>query len=167
MYVADVLTDLASQIGTAQHLGEEKNGVSSKNTVNQNIAALNSVIGDVSELKDATYAQGDTLVESIQNVDNKLVNLDTRMERAERDLKDVHHELRRGMASMAAMSALVPNSRSTGKTSLSVGTGAYSGHGAVAVGGFHYLTDNLMFNAGAAWSNSRDAVYRVGLTYSF
>ncbi len=168
MYVADVLTDLASQIGTAGELDAAKfNGVSKDNTVNANIAALNNTIGDVSELQETTYAQGDTIVDSIKSVDNKLGNLDTRMERAERDLKDVHHELRRGMASMAAMSALVPNSRSTGKTSLSLGTGAYSGHGAVAVGGFHYLTDNLMFNAGAAWSNSRDAVYRVGLTYSF
>lgn len=68
---------------------------------------------------------------------------------------------------MAAMSALVPNSRSTGKTSLSIGTGAYGGHGAVAVGGFHYLTDNLMLNAGVSWSDSSDAAYRMGVTYSF
>ena len=89
------------------------------------------------------------------------------MTKTERDLKETHHELRRGMASMAAMSALVPNPRSSGNTTLSLGTGAYSGHNAVAVGAFHYLTNNLMLNAGVAWGDSRDAVYRVGMSYSF
>ncbi|MBQ9271734.1 MAG: YadA-like family protein [Alphaproteobacteria bacterium] len=166
--VADVLSDIASQIGTADELkGATINGVNSDNTVNANIAAINSSLGNIEELKEAAFAQGDTLVDAVKNVDNKLVNLDTRLTKTEKSLKELHHDFRRGMASMAAMSALVPNSRSTGKTSLSIGTGAYGGHGAVAVGGFHYITDNLMLNAGVSWSDSSDAAYRMGVTYSF
>ena len=166
--VADVLSDIASQIGTAEDLaGATINGVSADNTVNQNIAAINSSLGDISELKDAAFAQGATLVDAVKNVDDKLVNLDNRVAKTEKDLKELHHDFRRGMASMAAMSSLVPNSRSTGKTSLSLGTGAYGGHGAVAVGGFHYITDNLMLNAGVSWSDSSDTAYRMGVTYSF
>ena len=166
--VADVLSDIASQIGTADELkGATINGVSSDNTVNANIAAINSSLGNIEELKEAAFAQGDTLVDAVKNVDNKLVNLDTRLTKTEKSLKELHHDFRRGMASMAAMSALVPNSRSTGKTSLSIGTGAYGGHSAVAVGGFHYITDNLMLNAGVSWSDSSDAAYRMGVTYSF
>ena len=168
MYVADVLSDLASQIGTAEELSDTTiEGISADQTVNQNIAALNNVIGDVSELVETAYAQGDSMVDAIKGVDSKLGELDGRLTKTEKDLKELHHDFRRGMASMAAMSALVPNSRSTGKTSLSLGTGAYGGHGAVAVGGFHYITDNLMLNAGVSWSDSSDAAYRMGVTYSF
>ena len=166
--VATALTEIASNIGTAADLGTEGlNGVSSANTVNSNIASVNEALGNIDELKNAAFARGNSVAEAIGSVDGKLVELDDRMGSVERDLKETHHELRRGMASMAAMSALVPNSRSTGNTTLSLGTGAYSGHGAVAVGAFHYLTDNLMLNAGLAWSDSRDAVYRVGVSYSF
>ncbi|MBR3661844.1 MAG: YadA-like family protein, partial [Alphaproteobacteria bacterium] len=93
--------------------------------------------------------------------------LDSNLYRVENDLKDLKRDFENGMASMAAMSALVPNPRAYGNTSLSVGTGAYSGHTAMAVGGFHYLTDNIMLNAGVAWGNSHDASYRLGLTWSW
>ena len=164
--VEEHLTVLAGSIGNRTSYTEQ-NVIKNNESVAKSLDALDMAVGDVSKLQGTAYANAGNLSDAVVQIDDKLQNLDGRMERAEKDLKDVHHELRRGMASMAAMSALVPNSRSTGKTSLSLGTGAYSGHAAVALGGFHYLTDNLMLNAGAAWSNSRDAVYRVGVTYSF
>ena len=167
--VADVLSDIASQIGTADQLGKEViNNVSAQNTVNQNIAAVNTAIGNVSELED-TYFLSDTtnLTDAIKVLDEDMYQLTDTVNTTWRDLKELHHEFRRGMASMAAMSALVPNPRAHGKTSLSLGTGAYGGHGAVAVGGFHNITDNLMLNAGMSWSDSSDASYRMGVTYSF
>ena len=164
--VENHLTALDASIGNRRAYTQQ-NVIKNNESTAKSLDALDMAVGDISKLQGTTYASADNLSDAVVQIDDKLQNLDGRMERAEKDLKDVHHELRRGMASMAAMSALVPNSRSTGKTSLSLGTGAYSGHNAVAVGGFHYLTDNLMLNAGAAWSNSRDAVYRVGVTYSF
>ena len=166
--VATALTEIASNIGTAKDLESASfNGVSAGNTVNANIAAINNTIGDFSQLKSVAFAQGDNMVDVVKNIDNKLVNLDDRMSAAERGLSDVRSELRRGMASLSAMSALVPNPRSMGNTSLSVGTGAYEGHTAVAFGGFHYITDNLMLNAGFSWGDSSDTAYRMGVTYSF
>ncbi|MBO6289086.1 MAG: YadA-like family protein, partial [Alphaproteobacteria bacterium] len=37
---------------------------------------------------------------------------------------------------------------------------------AAAVGGFHWFTDNLLFNAGVAWDNN-EATGRMGITYSW
>jgi len=71
------------------------------------------------------------------------------------------------MASMAALSALVPNARASGNTQLSMGTGAYEGHTAIAVGGFHWINDNVMLNAGASWSNSSGSAYKAGITWSW
>ena len=164
--VEEHLTALAGSIGNRTSYTEQ-NVIKNNESVAKSLDALDMAVGDVSKLQGTAFANAGNLSDAVVQIDDKLQNLDGRVESVEHDLKDVHHELRRGMASMAAMSALVPNSRSTGKTSLSLGTGAYSGHAAVALGGFHYLTDNLMLNAGAAWSNSRDAVYRVGVTYSF
>ncbi|MBQ4400250.1 MAG: YadA C-terminal domain-containing protein, partial [Alphaproteobacteria bacterium] len=81
--------------------------------------------------------------------------------------KDLRKDFSAGMASMGAMSALVPNARAYGNTQLSIGTGAYSNYSAVAMGAFHWITDNLLLNAGAAWGNTSDAVYRMGITYSW
>ncbi|MBR1825468.1 MAG: YadA C-terminal domain-containing protein, partial [Alphaproteobacteria bacterium] len=169
MYVADVLTDLASQIGTAEQLSDTTiRTVSAQQTVNQNIAAVNNAIGNVTDLEDTYFVSETTnLTDAVRVLDADMYQLAGAVNHTWKDLKELHHEVRAGMAEMAAMSALVPNPLAHGKTSLSLGTGAYSGHGAVAVGGFHHITDNLMLNAGVAWGNSRDTSYRMGVTYSF
>jgi len=159
--IVTAISQVASNVGTAADLAYTYNDVATSNTVNANISNMNSVIGDVSQLSTTHYVANTT------NLTDAVKVLDHNMERIDDDLKDLHHQHRSGMASMAAMSALVPNARSTGNTSISLGTGAYQGHTAVAFGGFHYLTDNLLLNAGAAWGNSEDVVYRVGITYSF
>ncbi|MBQ9271163.1 MAG: YadA-like family protein, partial [Alphaproteobacteria bacterium] len=166
---ATALTEIASNIGTAADLGENLiNGVSASNTVNKNIAAVNTAVGNIADLEDTFYVSDATnLTDAVRILDADMYQLSDAVSHTRKDLKELHHELRAGMAEMAAMSALVPNPRAHGNTSLSLGTGAYSGHGAVAVGGFHHITDNLMLNAGVAWGNSRDASYRMGVTYSF
>ncbi|MBQ9035242.1 MAG: YadA C-terminal domain-containing protein, partial [Alphaproteobacteria bacterium] len=196
--VSDSISYVASHIGTADQLkiangtdedGSTKyeyvNGVSGSNTVNQNFAAMNTTIGDVSRLREAMYASNrdmmgeaiDTSVtDAISNLDTHLGNLYNYTEKtvvpAINTLHNRYRKLRKdfeaGMASMAAMSALAPNARAVGDTQLSVGTGAYSGHTAAAVGAYHWLTDNLMLNIGAAWGgDSADNVYRMGVTYSW
>ena len=196
--VSDSISYVASHIGTADQLkvangtdedGNTKyeyiNGVASTNTVNQNFAAMNTTIGDVAKLRKAMYASNrdmmgqaiDTSVtDAISNLDTHLGNLYNYTEKtvvpAINTLHNRYRKLRKdfeaGMASMAAMSALAPNARASGDTQLSVGTGAYSGHTAAAVGAYHWLTDNLMLNIGAAWGgDSADNVYRMGVTYSW
>ncbi|MBR3677280.1 MAG: YadA-like family protein, partial [Alphaproteobacteria bacterium] len=167
--IASTISQVASNIGTAADLGENLiNGVSATKTVNANIAAVNAAVGNIEDLK-GTFLVSDAgnLTDAVRVLDADMYQLSGAVNTTWRDLKELHHEVRAGMASMAAMSALVPNPRAHGNTSLSLGTGAYSGHGAVAVGGFHHITDNLMLNAGVAWGNSRDAGYRMGVTYSF
>ena len=135
----------------------------SKESVVAGLNAAGNAIGDM-DFSSAHYYKASgadaNLSEAVRKLDNNIYRIDN-------DVRDLRRDCRRGMASMAAMTALVPNSRSLGDTSLSLGTGAYDGHTAMAVGGFHYLTDNLLLNAGAAWGNSNDMSYRLGVTYSF
>lgn len=149
-------------IGDRRDLGSKNNAVNAgtKTSVAAGIKAAGDAIGDM-DFKGLSY------VLEGQDLSGAVKKLDTSLARVEGNLHDLKRDFERGMASMAAMSALVPNPRSQGNTSLSVGTGAYSGHTAMAVGGFHYLTDNIMLNAGVAWGNSRDASYRLGLTWSW
>lgn len=158
--VATAVTEIASNIGTAADLGASQNGVSAGNTVNANIASLNSALGDVSTLSATHYASKATNVtDAIKSVDAGLYSLD-------QDVRSLRHHFEGGMASAAALSALQPNARATGNTQLALGTGAYKGHTAMALGGFHWVTDNLFLNAGVAWDN-REATYRMGVTYSW
>ncbi|MBR6355949.1 MAG: YadA C-terminal domain-containing protein, partial [Alphaproteobacteria bacterium] len=166
--VAVTLSQIASNIGTADDLGKNLiNGVSAKNSVNANIAAINNSVGDVSQLSKGIYvAETTNVTDAIMQLDTNMYKLDYAVGNLADKYKKLQSEFRSGMASMAAMSALVPNPRAQGNTSLSIGTGMYKGNGAVAVGGFHNITDNLMLNAGLAWGKE-DASYRMGVTYSW
>jgi ferric-dicitrate binding protein FerR (iron transport regulator) len=135
----------------------------SKESVAAGLTAAGNAIGDM----DFSSAHYYTASGADANLSDAVKVLDKNIYRIDNDLRDLRHDFYRGMASMAAMTALVPNSRSQGNTSLSLGTGAYNGHTAMALGGFHYLTDNILLNAGAAWGDSRDMSYRLGITYSF
>ncbi|MBR1398659.1 MAG: YadA-like family protein [Alphaproteobacteria bacterium] len=149
-------------IGDRRDLGSKNEAINAgtKTSVAAGIKAAGDAIGDM-DFRGLSY------VSEGQDLSGAVKNLDTSLARVEGDLRGLRRDFERGMASMAAMSALVPNPRAYGNTSLSVGTGAYSGHTAMAVGGFHYLTDNIMLNAGVAWGNSHDASYRLGLTWSW
>ena len=149
-------------IGDRRNLGSKNEAINAgtKTSVAAGIKAAGDAIGDM-DFRGLSY------VSEGQDLSGAVKNLDTSLARVEGDLRGLKRDFERGMASMAAMSALVPNPRAYGNTSLSVGTGAYSGHTAMAVGGFHYLTDNIMLNAGVAWGNSHDASYRLGLTWSW
>ena len=149
-------------IGDRRNLGSKNEAINAgtKTSVAAGIKAAGDAIGDM-DFRGLSY------VSEGQDLSGAVKNLDTSLARVEGDLRGLKRDFERGMASMAAMSALVPNPRAQGNTSLSVGTGAYSGHTAMAVGGFHYLTDNIMLNAGVAWGNSHDASYRLGLTWSW
>ena len=107
------------------------------------------------------YASGTSnLADAIGALDSQLYGLNNRIRRFKKEFKS-------GMASLSAMSALVPNVRHTGDTQITIGTGAYDGHTAAAIGGFHWINDNAMLNIGASWGNSSHSACRFGFTYSF
>lgn len=164
------LTTMISEV--ASNIGEFKetystNLISSEQTVNANLSALDGAIGNMTFAEDIT---ADDLTSVINNVDAKLNHSNEVFSKAINQLdynyRELRHDFEAGMASQAALSALVPNGRAKGDTQLSVGTGMYKGHTAAAVGGFHWFTDNLLFNAGVAWDNA-EATGRMGVTYSW
>jgi autotransporter adhesin len=68
----------------------------------------------------------------------------------------------------SAFSALVPNARTGGNTQISLGLGQYSGASAMAAGVFHYVSDNVLLNAGVSSSFNRNrAAGRAGVTFGF
>ena len=165
--ISTAISEIASNIGTAEDLGTAQNDVSSSNTVNQNIAAVNTAIGNTSKLANTHYVSGATnLTDAVAGLDNQIHNLDSRYYQLSGDINDLRDDFNAGMATMSAMTALVPNARATGNTQLSFGTGMYEGETAMALGGFHWINDNVLLNVGAAWG-SADTAYRMGITYSW
>lgn len=158
--LSTALSQVASNIGAATTT--TFNGVAADATVNANIDAINTALGDVAGTMATThYASGATnLSDAVKSIDEKLYSMDN-------DVKSLKKDFQSGMAEMAALSALVPNARATGDTQISFGTGAYEGHTAAALGGFHWINDNVMLNIGASWGNSSKAAYRAGITYSW
>ena len=160
--VEEHLVSLDNAIGNrAIESGNETiNTRTREESVAAGLEAAGNVIGD-GDFTPTNY------VSKVDNLSDAVRGLDSNLYRVENKLNDLRHDFKSGMASMAAMTALVPNSRSAGNTSLSLGTGAYDGHTAMAIGGFHYLTDNILLNAGFAWGNSNDTTYRMGVTWSW
>ena len=165
--VVEALLNIDASMGTIHGLADklEKAGTYQGNlaegtTVEQHLTALDSAIGNRANFNKMHYTQGSkTVVDAIGKLDTKLNSVD-------HDVRTLRHKFQSGMASAAALSALVPNARAHGNTQLSVGTGMYHGHGAMAVGGFHWFTDNILFNTGIAWDDN-EATYRMGVTYSW
>ncbi len=154
------IDQISSNIGTATNA--TYGNIASDNTVNANLDALDAAIGDRSFATTTYVAPNDDLSTAVTKLDKELHTVN-------HDVRKLRHDMDRGLASVAALSALVPNARGTGNTSLSVGTGYYNGHSAFALGGAHWFTDNLMVNIGAAASmgHTRDMTYRAGVSYSF
>ncbi|MBP5615849.1 MAG: YadA C-terminal domain-containing protein, partial [Alphaproteobacteria bacterium] len=168
-------SNLAVGTTVEDHLVMLDNAVGDRTLVSGNAAIDTAMSGTslAAGLQAAGQAIGDMDFTSAQYVtpgsdlSTAVRTLDSNLYRVENDLKDLKRDFENGMASMAAMSALVPNPRAAGNTSLSIGTGAYNGRTAVAVGGFHHINDNIMLNAGVAWGNNSEAAYRLGLTWSW
>ena len=154
-----MISEVASNIGKAGDISST-NQISAEQTVNANLSSLDAAIGNVADLQQLGYS----------NVTQAIIGTDAKFTKAIHDLdmdqRKLRHDFEAGMAGQAALSALVPNAKASGNTQLAVGTGAYKGHTAAAVGGFHWFTDNLLFNAGVAWDNN-EATGRMGITYSW
>ena len=162
-----MISEVASNIGKAGDI-RSTNQISAQQTVNANLSSLDAAIGNVGALSEELGATD--LTSAINNLNTKVNESNGAFSKAinqlDMDHRKLRHDFEAGMAGQAALSALVPNAKASGNTQLAVGTGAYKGHTAAAVGGFHWFTDNLLFNAGVAWDNN-EATGRMGITYSW
>lgn len=68
----------------------------------------------------------------------------------------------------SAFSALVPNARAGGNTQISIGYGNYGSANAVAAGMFHYVNNNVLFNAGVSTAfDNHETAARAGVTFGW
>ena len=147
--VSTAVNRLDGKIGKSTEIKHTYNGVSGNNTVHGNIEALNSTIGDIT----TTGVEGRTVSEQLWKLND--------------DYHDLRDEVRGGFAATAALAALVPNARSANDTQISIGTGAYRDQVGFAVGAFHYVNDNILLNAGAAYGGSENAMVKAGITFGW
>ena len=113
-----------------------------------------------------TYAAGSQdLTSAVNALDAQIAANTNQINHVEHKLDKVEYNLKSGLAAVTALSALVPNARDCGDTQLSVGTGMYSNRMGVAVGGFHYLNDHILLNAGASFGGAKDLAFRAGITF--
>ena len=141
-----------------------------KTNIETNTSNISALDGKVStnETNIATNATNiSNLQASVSSNGANLYKLENQVWSLSEDYRQLKRDFNTGMASMAAMTALVPNARASGDTQLSIGTGAYNGHTAIAIGGFHWVNNDVLLNAGVAWGNSQDAVYKAGVTLSW
>jgi autotransporter adhesin len=158
------LVALDDAIGDRRNYTAQYN-IKNNQSVAESLDAMDLRMGDVASLGREMHYYSDPNPASV-NLSSAVKSLDSNLYRLEMDHKKLRHETHAGLASAAALSALVPNPRGTGDTTLSFGTGAYQGHTAAAFGGFHWITNNLLVNAGVGWDN-REATTRIGVSYSF
>ncbi|MBQ8870474.1 MAG: YadA-like family protein [Alphaproteobacteria bacterium] len=141
-----------------------------KTNIETNTSNISALDGKVStnETNIATNATNiSNLQASVSSNGANLYKLENQVWSLSEDYRQLKRDFNTGRASMAAMTALVPNARASGDTQLSIGTGAYNGHTAIAIGGFHWVNNDVLLNAGVAWGNSQDAVYKAGVTLSW
>ena len=109
----------------------------------------------------------DDLTTAVGKLDQNIDRLDSHVDAVDKSMHKMHHEMKSGFASLAAMSGLVPNARVAGDTQIAVGTGYYRGTTGFAIGAFHHVNDNVLLNAGASYAGNGSAIFKGGVTFGF
>ncbi|MBO7332307.1 MAG: YadA-like family protein [Alphaproteobacteria bacterium] len=155
--VVDNLNALDARLGQIDGLANaiEQNGgtyygnLAGGSTVADHLVELDAAIGNLKE----TGVRGENIAAQLQTLGN--------------DLQNLENEVRGGFAASAALSALVPNARATNDTQISLGTGMYRDRAGFAIGAFHYVNDNVLLNAGAAYGGSKSTTVKAGITFGW
>ncbi len=124
------------------------------------LQAAGNVIGSLKYASTNYVRAGDDLTTAVSKLDSQLYRVEDRVD-------EINKEMKAGFASVAALSGLQPNARAFNDTQISVGVGNYRGQTGFALGGFHYVNDNLMMNVGAAYAGDHSATFRGGLTFGW
>ena len=165
-------SNLAYGTTVEQHLVSLDDAIGNRNISSANAAINTATASNMSAAMETTGNligsmdfDGTQYLAKVSNLTDAVRTLDNNIERVENRLEKVEYNLKSGLAAVSALSALVPNARDCGDTQLSVGTGVYADRVGVAVGGFHYFNDHVLFNAGASYGGTRDWAFRAGLTF--
>ena len=142
-----------------------------KTSLSAGLEAAGNAIGNMAFNNTHYISKDQDLSRAVRTLDSNLNRIEnhfnSQINRLENKLDKYHHEMKRGFASLAAMSRLVPNPRACGDTQISVGVGHYHGSTGVAIGAFHYIDNNTLVNVGVGYSGHDSATFGVGLTFGF
>ena len=143
-------------------------------TVEDHLTALDAAIGDRNYTSTNYVTANSDVASAVSALDSNLTRVDDNVSVLNTQVADLynrtnkmHHEMKSGFASLAAMSGLVPDARSAGDTQIALGTGYYRGTTGFALGAFHHISDNLLLNVGAAYAGNGSATFKGGVTFGF
>ena len=156
--VANNLVLLDAAVGDMNFTGDNASG---SEDLTSAINSVDAAIGDLSNLQSSQYIEPD------QDIATSLSTLDHSLAKVEGKVTQLESEVRAGFAAAAAMAALVPNARAAGDTQIAVGTGNYRDRVGFALGAFHYINDNILVNAGAAYGGTKSATFKAGVTFGW
>ena len=132
-----------------------------------NIATNKTAIGDMN-FTNTQYIKNDRdLSSAVRTLDANFAQMSNRLDDLDSKVEKHHKEMKRGFASLAAMTRLVPNAKSKCNTQLALGMGHYRGTTGVAVGLFHYVDNNTLINAGVGYAGHDSTTFGVGITFGF
>ena len=131
--VVAALNNIDATLGTIHGLRDKLaasgagTNLASGTTVEQHLTALDSAIGNRAYTSTRYISSGSDLSSAVSTLDSNLSRVEGNLDALTHRTQKMHHEMKSGFASLAAMSALVPNARVAGDTQISVGTGHYRG----------------------------------------
>ena len=140
----------------------------SKTSISDGLTAAGNAIGDLN-FQNTKYIPSDTkdLSTAVRSLDANLARANYRIDELDDKVEKHHKEMKRGFASLAAMTRLVPNARSKCDTQLSLGVGHYRGTTGIAIGAFRYVDSNTLVNAGIGYAGHGSATFGAGITFGF
>ncbi|MEH8138528.1 YadA-like family protein [Gallibacterium anatis] len=114
------------------------------------------------------YAVMGATEENRKLIENNAINLAQTDHRINRRIDSVEEESRAGDAMNAALAALKPLQYDPNeKFQVMAGTGRFKDKQGFALGVAHHINENLLLNAGAAYSGSKYKMWNAGITYRF
>ncbi|WKS97965.1 YadA-like family protein [Gallibacterium anatis] len=114
------------------------------------------------------YAVMGATEENRKLIENNAIKLAQTDHRINRRIDSVEEESRAGDAMNAALAALKPLQYDPNeKFQVMAGTGRFKDKQGFALGVAHHINENLLLNAGAAYSGSKYKIWNAGITYRF
>ena len=153
-----------SQLYAVMGATEENRKLIENNAINlaQTDHRINRRIDSVEEESRAGDAMNRKLIE------NNTIKLAQTDHRINRRIDSVEEESRAGDTMNAALAALKPLQYDPNeKFQVMAGTGRFKDKQGFALGVAHHINENLLLNAGAAYSGSKYKMWNAGITYRF
>ena len=99
-------------------------------------------------------------------MDNRINDMQNSIQRQDFRMNKLEDKMKKGFATVSALTALHPNPRSNEKLEVSLGTGIYADTCAGAIGLFYHPNNRVMVSAGASYGGDNSFAGNVGITFS-